>query len=149
MLARRLTVGLTVVVAVVAAIGAGAGGRAAARQAVPPALQPPTPAQQRPPSFTSGTVLVPIDVRVYDPKTGKAVSDLAQEDFTVLEDGVPQPIRHFERRFLDPGATGTPATRPAMRESALGVAPQTSRIFLFMLGRGRLQEPSKALDALQ
>jgi VWFA-related protein len=119
---------------------AGTTPRAAARQAVPQSLQ-------QPPKFAASTVLVPIDVRVFDPKTGKAVTDLVQEDFTLLEDGTPQPIRHFERRVFEPGAAA--AGRPATRESALGVLPQTSRVFLFMLGRGRLQEPSKALDALQ
>ncbi|MBI4473680.1 MAG: VWA domain-containing protein [Acidobacteria bacterium] len=38
--------------------------------------------------------LVSIDVSVTD-ASGNPVSDLSQSDFVVLEDGVPQPIRHF------------------------------------------------------
>ena len=45
--------------------------------------------------------VVPIDVRVVDRK-GNPVTDLKQEDFTVLEDGVPQPIQRFELQTLSP-----------------------------------------------
>jgi VWFA-related protein len=108
--------------------------------------------QQAPPqrsTFSAGTVLVPVVVRAIDIKTGKPVTDLRQEDFTVLEDGLPQPIRHFERHAFSPDAALPPGTRPPIRESAFGLQPQNNRIFLLVLGRGRLQEPSKALDALQ
>jgi VWFA-related protein len=104
---------------------------------------------QKPPSFTAGTVLVPVVVRAIDNKTGKPLTDLQQEDFTVLEDGLPQPISHFERHAFTPDAPPPPGTKPPIRESALGLAPQNGRIILLVFGRGRLQEPSKALDALQ
>lgn len=103
---------------------------------------------QKPPVFGSGTVAVPIDVRVID-GSGRPVSDLQQDDFTLLEDGVPQPIRHFERHDLAAGPAPSAGTRPPSRESPFGIAPQNNRVFLIVLGRGRLQEPSRALDALQ
>lgn len=111
----------------------------------PPAQAP----QAQRPSFASGTVVVPVVVRAIDRKTGKPVTDLAQEDFTVLEDGLPQPIRHFERHSFVPDVAPAAGARPPIRENALGLAPQNGRIFLIVFGRGRLQEPSKALDALQ
>lgn len=110
----------------------------------PPQLVPP----QRP-SFSAGTVLVPIAVRAIDTKTGKPLTDLQQEDFTILEDGLPQRIGHFERHAFTPDAAPPPGTKPPIRETALGLAPQNGRIILLVFGRGRLQEPSKALDALQ
>ncbi len=112
-------------------------------------FQPAPQAPPQRPAFTSTTVLVPVVVRAMDNRTGKPVTDLQQEDFTLLEDGALQPIRHFERRGFAPDPAPVPATRPALRESALGLSPQNNRIFLLVLGRGRLQEPSKALDALQ
>jgi hypothetical protein len=45
--------------------------------------------------------VVPIDVRGVHRK-GNPVTDPKQEDFTVLEDGVPQPIQHFELQTLSP-----------------------------------------------
>jgi VWFA-related protein len=120
------------------------------QQAGPASQTPPTPqaAPQRP-SFSAGTILVPVVVRVIDNKTMKPVADLQQEDFTVLENGLPQQIRHFERHAFAPDAAPAPGARPPIRETALGLAPQNGRIILLVFGRGRLQEPSKALDALQ
>lgn len=103
---------------------------------------------QKPPVFASGTVVVPIDVRVID-NNGRPVTDLQQDDFTLLEDGAPQAIRHFERHEFVAAPAPAAGTKPANRESPFGVAPQNGRVFLFVLGRGRLQEPSRALDALQ
>jgi len=52
------------------------------------------PPDQAAPTFQAQTLLVPVDVRVVD-GNGKPVTDLTQADFTILEDGVPQDIRHF------------------------------------------------------
>ncbi|MBE3072778.1 MAG: VWA domain-containing protein, partial [Acidobacteria bacterium] len=105
-------------------------------------------AQRQPqvPVFRSGVTLVPVDVRVLD-KSGKPITDMKQEEFTILEDGVRQEIRHFSLQTL------TPATPPAdakltLREEAVSLMPQSYRIFLIVLGRGKLQEPSKGVDAL-
>jgi VWFA-related protein len=111
--------------------------------------RPHQPPAQQPPAFTAATVLVPVDVRVVDKKTGKPVTDLQQDDFTLLEDGVPQPIRHFEKKTLSTEAAPAAPDRLPVRETGVGLVPQENRIFLFVLGRGRLEEPSKAIDALE
>ena len=89
--------------------------------------------------------MVPLDVRVLD-RNGKPITDLRQEDFTVLEDGVPQQIRYFPSQVLQ--ADSAPVDAPIVRRT-LGpeVRPQSQRVFLILLGRGRLQGPSKGVDA--
>ena len=57
------------------------------------------------PTFRSGVTAVPIDVRVID-KDGKPIADLRREDFTILEDGVPQTIVHFAAGSLVAKAPG-------------------------------------------
>ncbi len=113
------------------------------------------------PTFSTSVTAVPVDVRVIDRKTGKPVTDLTQEDFTVLEDGVRQDIRHFQLQVLtpdqvpataslSPGApeAGALPARLVIRDSPPSLTPQRHRIFLFVLGYGRLQGgPVKGLDA--
>jgi VWFA-related protein len=80
------------------------------------------------PQFRSGVVLVPINVRVLD-GAGTPVSDLRRSDFVIEEEGVKQEIAEFatiEHR----GSTALPRT------------------FVIVLGRGRLNKPTGALDAL-
>jgi VWFA-related protein len=122
---------------------------AAASQGTPPQ-------QPAPPTFRSPVVAVPLDVRVIDNKTGKPVTDLRQQDFTVFEDGVRQDVRLFTlQRFDDEGERPSPGTRPGpgaeipsdRAAGPLTFTPQANRVFLFVLGSGRLQEPSKGLDA--
>ena len=106
----------------------------------------PQQAPQVPGTFRSRVTLVPVDVRVLD-REGKPVTDLKQEDFTILEDGVRQEIRHFSQQGLTPQAP-VPGQKPALRRvPTLELAPQNHRTFLIVLGRGRLQEPSKGLTA--
>lgn len=91
--------------------------------------------QQSPPpqaTFRARVTLVPIDVRVLD-RNGKPVTDLKQDDFTILEDGVAQQIRHFRREVLEPGQPGGDLALRAI--PALELAPQNRRVFLIMLGR--------------
>ena len=61
----------------------------------------PQSAQQpaRKATFTANANLVIVDVTVKD-KSGKAIDNLAQNDFTVLEDGKPQKISVFEVQKL-------------------------------------------------
>jgi len=122
----------------------------AAQQAASPSIPQTPPAssqQQLPPTFRTGVVIVPVDVRVLD-RNGKPVTDLTQADFTVLEDGAPQEIRHFSARGLAP-APVPPEAKPAVRTaSSSPTQTQSSRIFLIVLGRGRLQYPSKGVDAV-
>ena len=117
----------------------------------------PAPAAAAPPTFRSPVVAVPVDVRVIDNKTGKPVTDLRQQDFTVFEDGVRQDVRLFVAPTVRRHRPGTVARSEARRAGAptpAGIAsgpptitPRTNRVFLFVLGSGRLQEPSKGLDA--
>jgi VWFA-related protein len=105
--------------------------------------------QKRPelPAFRSRVTLVPLDVRVLD-RDGNPVTDLKQQDFTILEDGVPQRTGHFLPHGLRAEAP-EPGGQPALRQTpGPALSPQGSRVFLIVLGRGRLQEPSKALDGL-
>jgi VWFA-related protein len=113
-----------------------------------PAIVAQSAQQQQPqvPVFRSAVTLVPVDVRVTD-KNGKPVTDLRQDEFTIAEDGVRQEIRHFSVRTLTPEKPETD-TNLVLRETAINLEPQTNRIFLIVLGRGKLQEPSRAVDAL-
>jgi VWFA-related protein len=81
--------------------------------------------QQSLPRFPAEVVLVPVDVRVVDAK-GDPVTDLSADEFTVFENGGRQDIAHFSTRS----------------------SPTTGRTFAVVLGRGRLNSPGKALDAL-
>ena len=100
-----------------------------------------------PGTFRSNVTMVPLDVRVLDER-GRPLTDLRAEDFTVLEDGVRQVVRQFMRLEL----TAAPVSigqGPTFRTAAeTNTAPQSHRVFLIVLGRGRLQGPSKGLDAL-
>lgn len=89
--------------------------------------------------------LVPINVHVFD-RSGKPVTDLKQMDFTVLEDGVPQQVRHFtlEALALD---TSSPDAAPTLRKGTT-LSPQNHRIFVIALGLGRLEEPSRSISGL-
>jgi len=99
-------------------------------------------------SFRSRITIVPLDVRVLD-RDGKPVTDLKQEDFTIAEEGVLQTIRHFSAHALS-GEAPAPGVQPELRKAATaeGLAPQNRRVFLLLLGRGRMQGPSKELPAL-
>ncbi len=107
---------------------------------VAPSAQDPTP-------FRAGTTLVPVDVRVVD-RDGRPVTDLAASDFTILEDGVPQPIAHFASQTFtpEPAAADAAAFRPP--GDGLAFAPNRRRTVLIVLGRGRLQPPSQGVDAM-
>ena len=100
-----------------------------------------------PGTFRSNVTMVPLDVRVLDER-GRPVTDLQAEDFTVLEDGVPQVIRQFARLELTAAPAGI-GQGPTFRTAAeTSTTPQGHRVFVIVLGRGRLQGPSKGLDAL-
>jgi VWFA-related protein len=101
----------------------------------------------QPPPIRTRVTLVPLDVRVVD-RDGKPVTDLRKEDLTIIEDDVPQTISHFSVQSLGvelPAADEPVQVRKA-RTTAL--SPQNRRVFLLLLGRGRMTGPSKELDAL-
>jgi VWFA-related protein len=107
-----------------------------------------TPVQpQQRPTFRSGVSLVPVDVRVVD-RMGKPITDLTEQEFSVLEDGAPQTIRHFSKHEFTAEAAfaaGAPEFRTAETPD---LAPQNRRVFLLVLGRGRHQSVSKYVDGL-
>jgi VWFA-related protein len=100
----RITIGMPLRLAVLAVAAAVCG---VAAQQVPPA--PADPAQ---PTFRSTITAVSTDVIVRD-KGGRFVADLTKDDFTVLEDGVPQTLTAFS--MVHGGRTFTllaPAEQP-------------------------------------
>jgi VWFA-related protein len=107
------------------------------------------PHAQTPPQtvFRGGALVVPVDVRVLD-RNGKPVTDLKADDFTILEDGVRQRIRHFSTHAL---TATTPEPNAPLRRTTpdAAITPLNRRVFLIALGRGRLKEVSKGLEALE
>ncbi len=80
--------------------------------------------------FRTGVDLVSIEVRVVD-GDGVSIEDLSADDFIVSEAEQVQSIAHFERIALD-----------------LPDGHERGRIFFIVLGVGRLNYPTKAIDAL-
>jgi VWFA-related protein len=111
------------------------------------ALVAQTAPTQNQPTFRTVTSLVPLDVRVLD-RNGKPITDLRATDFTILEDNVPQKLGHFSVTTLAtrPAPPDAPPIRRAMPAENTALAPQTRRLFLIALGRGRLQYPSGGVD---
>jgi VWFA-related protein len=106
---------------------------------------PQTPA---PPVFRGETTLVPIDVRVLDAKA-RPVTDLTEADFTVFENGARQRVTHFLTQALRPQSPDLLSEAvPGRGDRAAAIVPPTRRLFLLVLGRGRLQPPSKGVDGL-
>jgi len=132
---RRLFIGVSALL-LLAAPGLPAG---------PEAPQQPQPSDQA--VFRTGTAVVPVDVRVLD-RLGKPVTDLGANDFLVFENGVRQRLTHFAVQALTPQTPepGAQALKPVARVTDL--SPQPRRVILIVLGRGRLQPPSKGVDGL-
>ncbi len=88
------------------------------------AAQPPAqlPAQQQPADYTfrASTEIVLVNVSVRD-KSGKFVSNLKQEDFTLLEDGKPQKITSFDVENTD--AVPAPEVPQAVASDTTPTAP--------------------------
>jgi len=91
--------------------------------------------------------LVPVDVTVTD-KDGKPVPDLKQEDFQIFEDGKEQDIKHFSMQKLTEAVPDVSPPLTLRKIPTLELAPQSSRTFLILMGRGRFQTPFRVVDAL-
>jgi len=84
-------------------------------------------------------------------RDGRPVLDLKQSDFSVFENGKPREIvSFFPQPFVAREATpierlNTPEARAPWQSQ---IAPKTSRTFLFVLGFGRIQYPTKAVDGV-
>ncbi len=106
------------------------------------------PQTQVPGAIRSRVVLVPVDVRAVG-RDGDPVTDLRQADFTIEENGVAQTIAHFATQTYTPQAPPPASSAPPLRRGpGLEPTPVTHRTFAVVLGRGRLQGPSKGLDAV-
>jgi VWFA-related protein len=68
-----------------------------------PATPAQTPQTATVPMLHANSRLVVVDVVVTDTGNGKAVRNLKESDFTLLEKGQPQTISHFEEHSADPG----------------------------------------------
>jgi len=97
--------------------------------------------------FRAGTSIVPVDVRVLDAQ-GKPVTDLTQSDFIVIENGVRQRITQFLTQSLVPQPAAGAESPIGKRTRVVSLSPQSRRVFLIVLGRGRLQPPAKGVDGL-
>lgn len=102
-----------------------------------------SPQSAAPPQFRGGVLVVPVDVRVVD-RQGNPVTDLKESDFSIVENGLAQPLRYFSTVDLSVPAGARPLADP--QANALLETP-TRRVFLLVLGRGRLQPPSRGADA--
>jgi VWFA-related protein len=120
---------------VFSALLAAAAGVIVVAQATPPTA---------PPQFRGGIQVVPVDVRVIDAR-GNPVTDLKESDFTILENGRPHPLNHFSTVDLSLPVGPRPLAGGQTGEALL--ESPTRRVFLFVLGRGRLQPPSRGADA--
>lgn len=118
-----------------------------APQTLPPApqTQPPAP-QAGAPVFRGRTTVVPVDVRVTD-RNGRPVTDLTADDFAIFENGVRQTVEYFSAQPLTPASAAADAAVRPTDAPLPSLAPASRRVFLILLGRGRLQEPSKGVDA--
>ncbi|MCX6545233.1 MAG: VWA domain-containing protein [Acidobacteria bacterium] len=104
--------------------------------------------QRVPGAIRVQVTLVPINVIVTD-QNDKPVTDLTSDDFVILEDGVRQAVAHFSLQTLVAAAPEQTATRALLRKvPTASLEAQTRRTFVIVLGRGRLQQPSKAVDRL-
>lgn len=82
--------------------------------------------------FRTQASLVPVDVRAVD-RHGRPVTDLTIADFTILEDGVPQPIQHMTTQVfkgvedLRPGGPARPV-RTTRFQYTLGYYPANAMV---------------------
>jgi VWFA-related protein len=113
--------------------------------AMAPGLTAQTP--QTRPTFRASTDVVPLTVTVLD-KSGNPVTNLKASDFTILENRQPREILNFftqEFTAAPEAAALTPGTLARVPPTR-GVAPETRRSFVIVLGYGRIQYPVKAVD---
>ena len=110
-------------VLVVVCLIAGLAGFAATSTSRGQAKAGPSPIQQTTPQTSSGTLKVSsrltlVDITVTDSK-GQPVHGLTQADFTVKEDGKPQPVKSFQEF----GRGDAPSDKPAAAPAALKLPP--------------------------
>jgi VWFA-related protein len=101
---------------------------------------------QQPPVFKGGTRVIPLTVTVLDAR-GQPVKDLKPSDFTVIENKQVREIVNFFPQQLTPSLVpSAPVEAAANRVRDDLVEPQTRRTFLIVLGYGRIEKPTNALE---
>ena len=108
------------------------------------ALSAQTPSPQQAPVFRGGTIVVPLTVTVVDEK-GAPVKDLTAADFTITENKSPREILAFFPQELKAEPV-PPGDVTPVRAKEPGIKPQTGRTFLIVLGYGRIEYPTRALE---
>ena len=97
-----------------------------------PAQSPPATGQEQRPTFRAETNFVRVDV--YPTADGKPVMDLKQDEFEVLEDGVPQEIRSFEHVVVQNTVSQEGRVEPnTVRQSRDMVAESKARLFVLFI----------------
>jgi VWFA-related protein len=94
--------------------------------------------------FRASTIVVPLTVTVVDQR-GTPVKDLTAADFTVTENRKVREIVNFFPQELAAGPVPPGDVAPARVKEA-GVKPQTQRTLLIVLGYGRIEHPTNALE---
>lgn len=96
--------------------------------------QPPAEPQQPPVTFRAEVNYVEVDARVIDAQ-GKFVSGLAQNDFTILEDGKPQQISVFNLVNLPVERQARPlfASNPVEPDVQTNASGNSGRVYLIVL----------------
>ena len=91
--------------------------------------QAPPPQNQQKPTFKTGVSFVTVDA--YPSLNGQIVADLKQDEFEVLEDGVPQRIETFEHIVVRaPVAEAERAEPRSLAESDAAAADPRNRLFV-------------------
>ncbi len=89
--------------------------------------------EAEPPSFPAQVELVTVDVVATD-KDGDPVPGLTAADFSIEEDGAPQPIASFEAVDLPAESEATPQSRAAVSTNAKKVIrPELERTFVIVI----------------
>ena len=84
--------------------------------------------------FRGRVDLVRVDVSVIDNRTGKPLTDLKAEDFTVTENGARQSIEAFAFQPVDGPDGSARAPRTAAEPGASPLAPHSRRVFMIVFG---------------
>ena len=117
----------------------GAGALLAGQRPVPRPVQTP-----QPPTFRAGVDIVHLDVSVLD-ASRRPVRGLRPADFTVLDNGVPQPITVFSAVDIpDADPPSAPWIRDVAPDVGSNEAIQERRLFLIVIDDAMIQEDLRA-----
>jgi len=116
----------------------------------PPQTSPPAPQQTAPTPFKLATDLVRLDISVLD-KSRRPVRGLTAADFTILENGKPQPVAAFSAVDLPEEAPAVPTKW--MRDVAMDVRDnsdaQQRRLFIIAIDDATIENDPKAIKSVK